>query len=55
MEHENDVQLLHFHLDLDRAFGAMGLFLYLHIILLCGYFSMHLLFGFLFGAMTVHN
>jgi hypothetical protein len=57
MEDEHDVQLLSCHPDLDpyHAFGAMGLLLYPDIILQCWYFSMHLLIGFLSGAMLVHN
>jgi hypothetical protein len=57
MEDEHDVQLLPCHLDLDpyRTFGAMGLLLYLDIILQWWYSSMHLLIGFLSGAMLVHN
>jgi len=57
MEDKHDVQLLPFHLDLDRYhdFVAMGWFLYPNMIMKCKYSSMCLLIGFLSGAMLVHN
>jgi hypothetical protein len=44
MEDKHDVQLLPCHHDLDpyHTFGAMGLFLYLDIIIQCWYSSMPL-------------